>query len=69
MIEVTTELKNYGKESTLWYHAYQGEQFALVMDTKQGFLVHHPEKAGLHLIKHAHGTEVDDMFPADDEIV
>lgn len=64
MIRIVNTLKDYGKDTDLWYYPYQGETYPVVMDTKKGWLVRRPveEQAEdtLYLVKHNHATLVDD---------
>lgn len=61
MIEILTNLKTTGKETTLWYYAMQGQQFDLCLDTKKGYLVkrHDMEDTKMYLVKHKHGVFVE----------
>lgn len=77
MIEILTNLKTTGKDTTLWYYSMQGQQFDLCLDTKKGYLVKRNdiEDTRMYLVKHKHGTFVEpeesaDILPAlDDDIV
>lgn len=64
MIKINDNLKTYGKDTTLWYHPYQGETYPVVMEIKTGYLVRRPieENAedSLYLVKYKHATLLDD---------
>ena len=61
MIEIKTTLKKYGDETRLWYFGHQGEQFPVVFDTKEGYLVQRQdvETTKLFLVKHKHAVLMD----------
>ena len=58
MIKIKTTLKKYGDETRLWYFGHQGEQFPVVLDTKEGYLVQREncETTKLYLVKHKHAV-------------
>lgn len=59
-ILIKENLKNYGKDKSLWYHPFQNKSFQLFMDTKQGYLVFRDdvEDTRKWLVKHKHGEEL-----------
>ena len=59
-ILIKNNLKNYGKDKSLWYHPFQNKSFQLFMDTKQGYLVFRDdvEDTRKWLVKHKHGEEL-----------
>lgn len=69
MIEIKDNLKDYGKDTELWYYSHQGEQFPLALETKKGYLVSREEMPGtkLYLVKFKHAEEHFDEL--DDEMV
>ena len=70
-IQITNKLKNYGKQTELWYHPHQGDVYELNLDTKKGFLVKRPETEtnGLYLVKHSHAEIVEYDDDLDDDMV
>lgn len=71
MIKITDNLKNYGKDTQLWYHPFQGQSFELFMDTKKGYLVrrYDIEETRTFLVKHKHGKWLEEEDILDDDIV
>lgn len=70
MIKIKDNIKNYGKEKTLWYNGHQGEVYPVVLETRKGFLVNRPNKDGkMFLVKHKHAEEIIDDSPSDDDMV
>lgn len=68
MIVIKNNLKNYGKDTELWYHSYQGEEYPVVLSTKKGYLVHRPEMEDnkMYLVKFKHADYID--VPDDDMV-
>lgn len=58
MITITSDLKNYGADKTLWYYPFQGQSFPIYMETKKGYLVKREdqEDSRTWLIKHKHAV-------------
>lgn len=59
-------LKSYGKDTKLWYHPHQGEEFELFLDTKKGYLVHREGEPKKWLVKRKHAELI---LPDDDDSV
>ena len=70
MITIKTTLKTYGKETTLWYHQFQGQSFEVYYDAKEGYLVRRPdiESGKLYLVKHKHADWVEEESPDNDMV-
>lgn len=59
-------MKAYGKEIEYWYHPYQGENFHIFMDTKNGYLVFREDDSRKWLVKHKHADLIENDSLGDD---